>query len=655
MGKANRLKTEKAENTLTSSLHKKTEKKGMPTWLGTAIVIVVLAALLLTAVFFALNSAGTFNRLRVVMATDNFEVTVPMMSYMVYTEYQELVATYDNYSSQFGITISIPAGKGGTTLDKNKPLRDQYYATQDESGLTLETPETWFDHFASQAMTDVKKMLVVCEAAKAAGIELESGDLESIDMAVAYLSLYASYYGYTTNGYIAAMYGDGVNIDDVRAMMEISALADKYNQQRSEEFTAGITDDQVQNEYDTNKDKYDVFVDYIAYTFSASFTASTNKDAETAKQENIANAEKYEAKKAKYKALMEELKEAAETAPDTYAQKLLEVLKELYFEEEKDAALAKKASGETLSDAEIETCRTSADKKAEEAIANAIKKNVDTSDSSMDTALKAWLTDKNAPVKAGDVYTSVKDYDAFNKEVTEKPEGEETEGEETEGGAEAQADEKKDYADSTSSYSVYLLNTGLKRNDGYLRSVGHILFKTDSFQDKDGKQLTSSSSFSGVMKTLADRVLAKNSELTAELMAKELLALMKEEGKLIEKTENGKTFYWMEEAVFETYGGQYTADSNVVYDNVKEGQMVKPFENWLFDDSRVEGEVSYPDAVKTDYGYHIMLYRGDEKPAWSYSIRVSLAEGQYDAWLEQLLKDTHFEKENADHLRHIAG
>ncbi len=333
MGKANRVKTEKAENVLTSTNNRKTEKKGLPTWLGTVIVIVVLAALVLTAVFFALDGAGTFNRMRVVMKTDNFKVTVPMMSYTIYTTYQNEVASYEEMSKNWGVTITVPTGSGGDKLDTNKPIRDQIYATTDkDTKLPLETPETWFDHYATQAMEDVKKMLVVCEAAKAAGVELEDGEKESIDMAIQYLALYASYYGYTTSGYISTMYGEGVSEKDVRAMMEISALSDKYNKIRSEEFTAGVTDPQVKAEYDGNTVKYDVFVDYIAHTFSANFTPSTKTDAAAAKEENEKNAAKYEAKKAKYDAILKELEEAAKNDPTNYGKKLLAVLQELYLD-----------------------------------------------------------------------------------------------------------------------------------------------------------------------------------------------------------------------------------------------------------------------------------------------------------------------------------
>ncbi len=639
MGKANRLKTEKAENTLTSSTYKKSNK-GLPTWAGTAIVATVLAVVLLTAAFFALSSAGTFNRMRVVMKTDNFKVTVPMMSYMINNMYQNEVASYEQMSQNWGVTVQIPTGSGGDKLDTSKPLRDQIYATTDkDTKLPLETPETWFDHYATKAMEEVKKILVVCEAAEAAGIELDESEQNSIDMELQYLATYAAYYGYTTNGYIATMYGEGVNQKDLREMMEITRLSEKYNKIRSDEFTAGITDEQVQAEYDGNTAKYDVFVDYITHTFTATFTPSTKTDAAAAKEENEKNAAKYEEKKAKYEALVAELEATAKNDPTNYGKALLAALKELYLEEEKEAALAKKEAGATLTADEEAECKKTADKKAEDAVIEAVSKNVDTSASTLDTSFKAWVTDKNAPKKAGDVFVNSNKYNAFND--LEAPEGTPDDTpDDTPEDDPVTDDSTKDYANSSSTFAIYVLTSPLKRNDGTLRSVGHILFQDASFTDsKTNKPMTNSDSLSGAMKTLADRVLAKQSELTAKAMAAELVALMIEEGKMTEKTENGKTFYYMEDAVFEAYGKQYTSDQSVLYDNVKQNQMVKKFENWLFDGTRQLGEVS-AEAVESNYGYHIMLYRGNEKPAWSYAIRVSLAEGQYDAWMEQILKDT---------------
>ena len=645
MGKANRIKTQRAEETLaTPVVAKKKVAKGIPTWLGTTILVVVLLALVLTAAFFAMDSAGTFKRMKTVLETENFKVTVPMMTYMVSTEYQSLVSTYDNYTQQLGITVSIPGGKGGNSLDKTKPLSEQIYATKDDDGNVLADSVTWLEHFMELATADVKKMLTVCEMALANGVELSDEDLDSIDVTMETTELYAAYYNYTLDGYLTAMYGENVYEKDVRAMMEISALASKYNEIKSAEILAGVSDPQIQAEYDANnlgdtKNKYDVYIDYIGYTFNASFTASTNKDTAAAAKENEENAAKYEAKKAKYKALADELKKVAEDEPDNFVNKLRAALQELFLEEEKEAALAKKSgTNPALTDAEIQTCRNTADQRAADAAVAAIMKNADTTNTSLDSDLKSWLANEKELRKNGDVLKDVDERDAFGKAPSE---------------SDSDADKGGEYKDSSSTYSVYLTTSGLHKDEGVVRSVGHILFKTDTY-----KNLKSSDTLSGPIKILADRVLAKNTTLSAELMAKELLALMKEEGKLISKTVNGQTIYVMDESVFKAYGEQYTEDGSVLYDDVKKGQMVKSFEEWMFNSARVEGEVSYPSAVASDHGYHVMLYRGDEKPAWSNTIRNSLAEGRYDEWLTAAQESTVFLTDNsadADYLRMIAG
>ena len=46
-----------------------------------------------------------------------------------------------------------------------------------------------------------------------------------------------------------------------------------------------------------------------------------------------------------------------------------------------------------------------------------------------------------------------------------------------------------------------------------------------------------------------------------------------------------------------------------LYENVYVGQMVEPFENWCFDESRKTGDHG---LVKTRFGYHIMFFVGSE-------------------------------------------
>jgi hypothetical protein len=160
-----------------------------------------------------------------------------------------------------------------------------------------------------------------------------------------------------------------------------------------------------------------------------------------------------------------------------------------------------------------------------------------------------------------------------------------------------------------------------------VRSVAHILFKSESFD-----KLTDISTLSEPWLSLAKKIEKNGEKVNAESMAKALIAKMIEDGVATKATKaDGTEYYAVSKDAFEKYGIDYTEDSGIVYENVKKGDMAEEFENWLFDASRVEGEMS-SEGVKTKYGYHIMLYVGDEMPAWEYDIREKLAEADHKTW-----------------------
>lgn len=70
---------------------------------------------------------------------------------------------------------------------------------------------------------------------------------------------------------------------------------------------------------------------------------------------------------------------------------------------------------------------------------------------------------------------------------------------------------------------------------------------------------------------------------------------------------------------FAELAGEYTEDpgskeNGGLYEDVIAGQMVTEFNDWIFDEARKEGD---SDIVKTDSGYHIMLFLGrSESSTW---------------------------------------
>ena len=90
---------------------------------------------------------------------------------------------------------------------------------------------------------------------------------------------------------------------------------------------------------------------------------------------------------------------------------------------------------------------------------------------------------------------------------------------------------------------------------------------------------------------------------------------------LLEQWRSGDT----SEESFAQLASQHSQDPGSVsngglYSNVKKGDMVAPFEDWCFDESRKTGDTG---LVKTDYGYHIM-YFVSSTPVWYTQAKAAL-------------------------------
>lgn len=613
MGKGNRAKKQRASSVLVGT-GKKSAKKPLPTWVGTSIVCGVLAFLIVFASIAVLNSRGVFVRGKTVAATKNYEISVPMMSYMVHTEYQDWVSTYQNTGY-----MQYIKGSGGDSLNVNKSLHLQNYSVTTDSSTGVTTTVTWFEYFATTAKTKAERILIFCECAHAMGMALDADDQKEIDGAINLLKAYAAIYGYTTDAYITMQYGKGVNLKDVRKMMELSQLATKYSEYKLEQLEEGATDKRVEEFYEKNQKDYDISINYIGYEFEALFTPadSTASDAETKNQEAL---EKYTAEQAKLKARAEALKACADV--EAFSDLLLQ-----YFKEDAEAA------GETNPEAV-----------ALRKLTEATKENYEKPSSPSDADSWLFSTADDAESEEDKESSTRKEGD-INTFVTENK---------------AYDEEKKTYSKATSTYGAYIVTKTLHRNDTKVRDVGHILLQTSTFKD-----LTNTGSLpTAELAALAEKFIknemkdadGKALTLNAENMAKAVLDIMMADGVIKENTnDDGEKYYTIDKDKFEEYGKKYTGDSNVFYEEVAKGDMVEPFEKWLFDDSRVENEISYPSLVESTYGFHIMFFTGEcDEETWFIDCRNDLIDDDYEIWYEEQQKAFGIEWD-LDNMRKIGG
>ncbi len=229
-----------------------------------AIVAVALVAALIVGVvsIYSLNESGFFHRTKVAMKSENYTVTSAMMNYFFNTLYQQYSSTY----AQMG------------QLDTSKDLRSQPYGT---SG-------TWHDFFMSMTKDNVRQLLVLCEAAKAAGYKLDDSDGHdhSAESLLKDYETYAKMYGVTLDYYLENTFGKGVNTKVFKQCYELSNLASHYSEVMTDSYKFESAD--WEKYYMENKDTFNK-VDYLTYTFDVDNYKDLGKDATKEQKQAVAD------------------------------------------------------------------------------------------------------------------------------------------------------------------------------------------------------------------------------------------------------------------------------------------------------------------------------------------------------------------------------
>ncbi len=149
-------------------------------------------------------------------------------------------------------------------------------------------------------------------------------------------------------------------------------------------------------------------------------------------------------------------------------------------------------------------------------------------------------------------------------------------------------------------YYVYMLTSEPVRDNSKTVNVRHILFSLDPASGEESRTMDE-------CRQLAEDCLEewKNGEATEDSFA--ALAT--------EKTDDTGS-----------------ASTGGLYENVFVGQMVAPFEEWCFDESREPGDTG---IVESDYGVHVMYFISDGDPSWKIDASSDLKSERYTEWYDE--------------------
>lgn len=299
----NTKKTRKSANDGFSSpaVSKNSEKTGKKTVISVICMALVLALCVGVIVYTKVADSGMFYRNTVSLASENFEVNNAMLSYFFNSQYQQMSSSLKQM---------------GANLEKN--LKDQMYSGSN----------SYFDLIMqSYTIPQVKQILVLCEAAKAAGFELDEHQKEHIEEAVTSIETMAETYakqsGVSKNFYLRATYGYGITMDDIRDAIELNQLASAYSEHIVDSYQY------TEAEWDTylGEHRSDFLVaDYVSYTFDSDDFETEKADetkAETKTAGSSSDSDETKAETEKKEEARSEAEEAAYSAAQALAQKLM--------------------------------------------------------------------------------------------------------------------------------------------------------------------------------------------------------------------------------------------------------------------------------------------------------------------------------------------
>lgn len=85
-----------------------------------------------------------------------------------------------------------------------------------------------------------------------------------------------------------------------------------------------------------------------------------------------------------------------------------------------------------------------------------------------------------------------------------------------------------------------------------------------------------------------------------------------------------------------------------LYEDIYPGQMVDPFEDWCYDETRTPGDTG---IVESEYGYHVMYFVGNSDMTYrDYQIESELRSNDLESWYTQLLEATTVVEGNTKYL-----
>ncbi len=217
------------------------ERKKTNTRLTIGVVVILVVAILAGVI-----NSPIFDTSLTAVKTGETKWSLAEVRYAKQTAYSQFSTNYSGLVSYL--------------IDSSKPL--------DEQQCSFDPEITWDEYFLEEGLKYLQEMAAYSDLAEAEGYTLSEEQTKTIDDSLLMYEQYAKLYGYTTDGYLTAMFGEGNSVKTVKAMMEMTTLAAAYAQDKQDSFTDSYSVADLDAWYKENANDYNT-VTFLTTTIQA--------------------------------------------------------------------------------------------------------------------------------------------------------------------------------------------------------------------------------------------------------------------------------------------------------------------------------------------------------------------------------------------------
>lgn len=246
--------------------------------IGKVIAVVLAVVIVFGAVGGVLNFFGTPQKvIKISVAGDkDYSFSLAEFNFFYYLVWSQIQNTAYQYEYQYSQYYGAGAGATVTGYDYTKSPASQEYKDDysNFTGIKLadlnKDSATWADVMEFAAISQLMQTKYGAKMAKSAGLSVTPEQQTEIDKQITDYADSAKENDFSTNRYLRKLFGNGITEKLVREILTEQTLADAYFEKFSSDAQNAVTDEQVNEKYNSAPESYNV-VTLRAYPFAAEY------------------------------------------------------------------------------------------------------------------------------------------------------------------------------------------------------------------------------------------------------------------------------------------------------------------------------------------------------------------------------------------------